>query len=478
MRRRLPALVLVLVSLAALVLAVRNPIEPEAPTFSVSASGWMPQAPPATGLTETWFCPGVPATGVDGVEGAIVIADRLGEQLVGTILVINDQQQTQRLELKVDAWSSATVDLDATLPSTMVGAVIEIEGGGAVVEQQAFHPSGNSVAPCSNATSDTWYLADGFTVDGSLDQIVITNPYEQTVVVNLEFATRDGSRRPTSYRGLTVPAKSIRVVDLGAPGAGAQSEPILAVTVEASRGRVVVGRSQRFLGGGRLGTQVTLASPVLRDQWWFVDGDKGPGVSERFSIYNPTADQVEVDVIFLGITTPITVDPIVVPPREVVTFDPGPLADLPEGRHATVLATSTAEPSIVVERAITRTVGDDVATAVIAGATPRQDLYVATTWYLAAGPTAPTSEALIVYNADNSEGVVSVLAVGTSGAVPVAGLEDVPLPPASFVVIDLTDPIVLGRQLVVESSTRVFVERSYPTGRGDTRTSAWAVPAG
>ena len=234
MRRRLPALVLVLVSLAALVLAVRNPIEPEAPTFSVSASGWMPQAPPATGLTETWFCPGVPATGVDGVEGAIVIADRLGEQLVGTILVINDQQQTQRLELKVDAWSSATVDLDATLPSTMVGAVIEIEGGGAVVEQQAFHPSGNSVAPCSNATSDTWYLADGFTVDGSLDQIVITNPYEQTVVVNLEFATRDGSRRPTSYRGLTVPAKSIRVVDLGAPGAGAQSEPILAVTVEAS----------------------------------------------------------------------------------------------------------------------------------------------------------------------------------------------------------------------------------------------------
>ena len=334
------------------------------------------------------------------------------------------------------------------------------------------------MAACATTTSDEWYLADGFTVEGSLNQVVLTNPFEQTVVVNLEFATREGPRRPASYRGLTVPARSVRVVDLGAPGAGAQSEPTLAVKIEASRGRLVVGRSQRFLGGGRSGTQVTLATSVLRDQWWFVDGDKGSGISERYSIYNPTDDQVEVDVIFLGIESPISVDPIVVPARQVVTFDSGPLADLPEGRHATVLATSTAEPSIVVERAITRTVDEQVATSVIVGATPRQDLYVATTWYLAAGPSEATPAGLIVYNADNAAGTISVSAVGTSGPVPVPGLQDVPILAASFVVIDLTDPLVLDRQLVIESTTRVFVERSSSTGRGNTRTSSWAVPAG
>jgi len=477
-RRRYPALVLVVVSFVALILSARTTAEPETPTFSVSASGWMPSAPPVSGLTETWFCPGVPASGVDGVEGAIGIANRTGERLVGTILLVNDQEQSQRLELGIDPWSSASVDLDEMLPGTMVGAVIEIEGGGAVVEQQAFHPSGNSLSPCSTATSDTWYLADGFTVDGSLDQIVLTNPYEQTVVVNLEFATLEGSRRPNSYRGLTVPARSVRVVDLGAPGAGAQSEPVLAVTVEASRGRLVVGRSQRFLGGGRLGTQVTLASPALRDQWWFVDGDKGPGITERFSIYNPTADRVEVDVIFLGIAAPISVDPIEVPPFEVVTFDPGPLSDLPEGRHATVLATSTAESAIVVERSITRAADDSIGTSVIAGATPRQDGHVATTWYLGSGPSEPTTGALIVYNADMADGLISIFAVGTSGPVPVDGLQELPLSPASFAVIDLTDPIVLDRQLVIESSTRVFVERSYPAGRGNVRTTSWAVPAG
>ncbi len=114
----------------------------------------------------------------------------------------------------------------------------------------------------------------------------------------------------------------------------------------------------------------------------------------------------------------------------------------------------------------------------IAGATVRQDGHVATTWYLSAGPPEPTTAAVIVYNADMAEGVVSVSAVGTAGPVPVAGLQGLVLPTLGFVVIDLTDPVTFNRQLIIESSTRVFIERSYPTGRGGTRTSAWAVPAG
>ncbi|MDJ0770505.1 MAG: DUF5719 family protein [Ilumatobacter sp.] len=488
MRRRYPALLLVVAAFVAIVVTARSTVDADVPNFSTAAEGWMPSAPASTSLTETWFCPGVPASGVEEVEGEIVIANRDAERLVGTILLVNDQRETRSLDLAIDGWSSARLDLDETLPGSMVGAVIEIDGGGAVVEQLAFHPSGDSVSACANATSDAWYLADGFTVEGSLDQVVMMNPYEQTVVVNLEFATQEGSRRPASYRGLTVPAQSIRVVDLGAPGAGAQNEPVLAVKVETTRGRLVVGRSQRFLGGGRLGTQVTLASPELRDQWWFADGAKGPGVSERFSIYNPTAEAVEVDVIFLGVELPddgsdfdrvaaVAADPIEVPPREVVTFDPGPQADLPEGRHATVFST-LAQPSVVVERAMTRIVDDVVATSVIAGATPRQDGHVATTWHLASGPSEPVTEGLVVYNADNSPGFVSVLAVGRSGPVPIDGLQDVEVGPAGVAAIDLTDPLVIDRELIVESTTRVFVERSFPTGRGDTRSSSWAVPAG
>src|SRR4029450_9331334 len=67
-------------------------------------------------------------------------------------------------------------------------------------------------------------------------------------------------------------------------------------------------RSQRFLGGGRLGTQVTAASPAPRDQWWFANGRKGSERTDRYSIYNPTDDDVEVDTIFLGIPEGIEAD--------------------------------------------------------------------------------------------------------------------------------------------------------------------------
>jgi hypothetical protein len=54
----------------------------------------------------------------------------------------------------------------------------------------------------------------------------------------------------------------------------------------------------------------------------------------------------------------------------------------------------------------------------------------------------------------------------------------VPIGAAGLVSIDLVDPVVFDRELVVVSTTRVFVERLVPTGRGGTLTAAWALPDG
>jgi hypothetical protein len=476
--RRIPALVLLLAVIAGVVLTQRATAERDVPTFSVTAQGWMPAAPSTSGLLESWFCPGVPATGVDGVEGRLVMANRTDTTLEGTVLVFNDAVEERRLALSIDPWATATLDLDATLPGNIVGAVVEIEGGGALVEQYASHPDGDSVSTCANATSDQWFLADGYTVDGSLDQVLLANPFDQTVVVNVEFATEAGFRDPGSYKGLTVAPRSVRAIDLGAPGAGAQSEPVLAVSVRATRGRLVVGRSQLFAGSERSGAQVTLATPALREQWWFADGVASSVGSEDYVIYNPTPDPVDVDVVFLGIATPAFVEAIEVPPREAVTFDARTVPELPDGGHAAVFATADGTPSIVVDRVVTRRIEDASGTGVLTGAVVRQDGYSPTTWYVPEGPATATEGALVVHNVDNSPGTISVFAVGRSGPVPVDGLVDVPYGAAERFTLDLVDPLVLGRQLVIEATTHVFVERSFPNGVGELRTPSWAIPAG
>ena len=287
------------------------------------------------------------------------------------------------------------------------------------------------------------------------------------------------------------------------------------MAIEATAGRLVVGRAQHYVGGGRLGHTVTLGAPALRDQWWFADGERNEGVSESYSLYNPTDDEVEVSVFFGGLPIDAGVedlDPIVVPPRRAVIFDPyadptitgdlaaddgatGALVDdaaagegddfvefeqvvgeIPEGRHSTVFST-LAQPSIVVERVLTRPAGDSVATSVVLGAPPRPDGYVASTWHLGIGPEEPVDQALVVYNIDQSDAVVTVEAVGPGGPFVVPSLAEVPLPAGSIITIDLVDPDTIGQELIVTSTSRVFVERLLP--RGDDlagRSGSWLLP--
>ena len=75
-KRRIPLLLIVLLAIAGTVMVSREKLSADRAVFSTAAVGWMPSAPPDKGLTETWFCPGVPATGADDVGGAIVIANR------------------------------------------------------------------------------------------------------------------------------------------------------------------------------------------------------------------------------------------------------------------------------------------------------------------------------------------------------------------------------------------------------------------
>ncbi len=469
MIRRLPALVLLVAALVGVVMVQTKTPDPEPVVFSSGRMAWMPAVPSEGHVVETWFCPGIPIETENEVDGEIVIANRTDGVLQGDVIVLTDSGQSQRIDLNIAPWATSEVDLSAVITSGMAGAVVEVEQGGALVEQVSSHPSGDSTAPCANQTSSEWYLADGFTIEGSVDKLLLTNPFDQTVVANIEFATVTGHVAPKHYSGLTIPPQSIRVVDLGAAGAGAQSEPQLAVEVHVTRGQLVVGRYQYFFGGGRLGADVSIAAPAPSTQWWFASG--GRGVSEQFALYNAGERPAVVDVVFLGVDAALS-EPISIPDGEVKIID---TASLVSGPHAAVLATSSVGGSIIVER-VTTTGDDPSGTSAQMGAPPSPDGQFPQRWYVPQSPTEAVTEGLIILNADNTDGTVTVSAVGSSGPVPVPALTDIPIPAAGIVTVDLTDDLVFGRQLVIDSTTRVFVERSLPTGRDGVRNTAWAIP--
>jgi hypothetical protein len=481
-RRAIPALVVLLAGFAGLIVVGREQPTVADPFFAVPAGAWMPAVSDNAALTGSWFCPGVPASGEDQVGGDVIVANRDDEQLVGRFTILTPDGVGASESLVVEPWSRTTIDVDAFVTAPFASVVVEIDGGRGFVEQRAQHPAGDSVAACSDNTSNEWYFADGFTVDGSVETLILTNPYDDAAVVDLVFATEAGESTPAAFQGFTILPQSVETIPIAE--LGARDEPVIAVKVGAERGRIVAGRAQHYLGGGRLGYGVSLAAPALRDQWWFADGEAGEGITETFAIYNPTDDDVQVDVVFLGI--PIDADygdvqPIDVPARQVVVYDPsvdeGGGATLPPGRHASVFST-LAEPSVVVERILTRPAGESVATSVVMGAPPRVDGYVASRWHLGVGPSDPAPSALVVYNVDNVDGTVTIEAIGPGGPSAVPSLTDLPIGAGQVITIDLVDPDVVDTELIVQSTNRVFVERALPRGNGLAGTSgSWALPA-
>jgi Family of unknown function (DUF5719) len=435
-------------------------------SFATLGKPTMPFVPNGSFITSSWFCPGVPS-GEDGVGGTVEITNPLDTPIDGRITIYSSDTQAEAVvqTVAIEARSNHTVDIAALQPSgAFASAVVEIDGGGGFVEQIARHPAGDAVAPCANAASSSWYFADGFTIDDSTEQLILSNPYPDAAVVNIGFVTVNGPRTPSRLQGYPVPGRSVQVVELGS---GARDEPILAAEVQATRGRVVAARAQHYTGGGRQGYSLTLGAPSLSSQYYFADGEVGPDIDEQYSIFNPTEQDVTVYAIFLGL------DPaeqeaaaaqgvefandteIVVEAGQVVTLSTGDVPGLPAGRHGASFATYAGD-SIVVERVITRPAGDSVATTLVMGSPPG---LASTRWSAAVGTDIALENVLVVLNVDSADTTVTVSSLGPGGLVPVPGLEALPLPGAGLITVPITDPSALGTPLVIESGQRIYVER-------------------
>ena len=434
-----------------------------------------PYASHNTPITTTWYCPGVPASDAT-VGGQFVIANPSDIPIEGRITFLGpDGTAPVTQAITVPARDRLVLDAESVMTASFVSSVVELDGGEGMVEQQALFPAGNSVASCTTQTSPTWYFADGWTAEASTEQLILSNPYEDTVSVDIAFFTKNGVKRePGPFQGASINPHSVRVIDVA--GSGFTDEQIIGVQVVASRGRLLVARAEHYTGGGRLGYSITLGAPAPSEQLWFVEGDHGPDITEQYVIFNPTSDDAAVDLVVLGVPVTdgyVAPDSIPVPAGEVVTFDTSTITGLPDGPHSIVFSTLAA-PSVVIERVLTKPSGSGPVTTVVMGMTPE---YVVPRWYLPIGVDGATDAAIVVYNPDQQAKTVALKAVGPGGEVAVPGLDAIDLFAGGIITIPLTDPSVFGKTLVVEGSGRIFVERKLPRGNGLAgRSGSWALP--
>lgn len=476
LRRTLVAVAVVAGFVASVVVGQRDGDASSAlTTFGRAPYASRPFASHRTPITTTWYCPGVPAAD-STVGGQFVVANPTAVPIEGRITYLGpDGTAPITQAITAPARDKLTLDVQQTMTASFVAAIVELDGGEGMVEQRALFPAGDAVASCTTQTSPTWYFADGWTAEGSTEQLIISNPYEDTVSVDIAFFTKNGVKRePGPFQGASINPHSVRIIEVA--GSGFTDEQIIGVQVVASRGRLLVARAEHYTGGGRLGYSLALGAPSPSEQLWFVEGDHGPDITEQYVIFNPTSDDAAVDLVVLGVPVTdgfVAPDSIAVPAGEVVTFDTSTITGLPDGPHSIVFSTLAA-PSVVIERVLTKPGGRGPVTTVVMGMTPE---YVVPRWYLPIGVDMATDAAIVIYNPDQVDKTVTVKAVGPGGEVAVPGLDSLALGKGALITIPLTDPSVFGKTLVVEGSGRIFVERKLPRGHDLAgRSGSWALP--
>ena len=425
-------MVAIVVATSAALLVVDNNANSNANTDSamnfveVSTLSAMPFISANYSMTTNWFCPGVPAND-ETISSSLVISNASETDISATVTLLSFDQTPVVNAVSIPARSHITLDARGGITSPFVSAVVEMVGSQGSVEQIVRHPAGDAVVLCATQPGTDWYFADGFTGADSIEQIVMTNPYVDATVVDITFVTADAERSPEQLQGFVLPANS--VVALSMAQQGARNEPILAVSIHASSGRLVAGRVQHYLGQGRLGFSMSLGASAMSTQWWFSNGEKIGGNTENLVIYNPSSRDRSLSVVFVnGSDSANSIEPLLItaPAHRVITIDTGTIPGD----------------------------GNTVGTSVVLGAPQNSG---STMWSAPTGVTA-SEDALQIMNTTSIEATVSVLQVGPAGAVVLGGLESLVLPAGGVLSIGVP-PGLPDAQIIVQASVAVVVQR-------------------
>lgn len=473
--RRIPGFVLVVLAAVAVVVVDRvgRPDAPQTePADAVAIADAAAALPPAASdlavTSSAWYCPGVPlgGKGYDGSDhgGEAIVANPTDDELIGIVTRYVDGSTPQTNPITVAPRDKVIIDLDEGVDGRYVSALIELTGvngaGGAVVEQRADFPAGESYQPCGNAPSDAWFFADGFTASDSEEDLVLTNPLVDATVINVRFVTKDGERAPSPLQGYVLPPQSLSVIKIAEQGA--RGEELVGVEIRAQSGAFVAARAQHYLGTGRLGYTLKLGAPAAHTDWWVVTGNYAGKPAEQIDVFNPGENDAVVSVLFTG-SEAVTAQPLslVVPSHRVVSVSMANVAGLPESEFVVSLSVLEGDP-VVVEHVVTRQLEENAATSVDL-ALP--SAMAATKWRSALGAEAGIERALLVFNTTGIDATASVASIGPAGRLPAAGLESIALPAGRPVYVSIPEGLDL-LQYEVNATQPVLVVRMVPRATG------------
>lgn len=464
MTTRRPVLIIVFAAaLLGLVVAARQPRADDGLPGGGPSGLEAAQLDPPDTRDSTWHCVGGTAHGGGPAVMSVVVVNIGGIARRGSITWYpSDGASPVVSDIGIEGYRSEVFSVPSEVTGPYVSATVELDGGDVAVEHTVNGPRGSGASPCASEPSARWYLANGSTSRDASELLLVFNPSSGDAVVDMTFATNEGSDAPASLQGLPVAPRSMKVIDLGE-----RRRDLISTSVSARTGQVVVERLQSFDGSaGRVGLSLMPAAPGSARLWSFPQGFYDGSTSERWHIYNPGEREAQVSIEITPDDPTLLPEPIdlVIPPGARTTVVAAEQARVPAGVGYSSQVRSLNDVPVVAEREVDgRSPTPPRGWSSDPGA-PRP----ASKWVFAFGESSDAlRETLVVANPGNTAVQFSVFTLEGGVKSPLSALQDQELKPAARVVIGLGDLIRLSPlPLIVEATAPVVVERQVASSSG------------
>jgi len=309
------------------------------------------------------------------------------------IQLMNEKGEKTSVSLTLLPSSRSTVHINQHMPGCSVSA--KVTSDNPIICERAMYFNfqnrwqGGTDAAGAQAPASRWYLAEGYTSENFDEFVLVQNPKESPVTVNMTFM-REGDI--PVYAAFDVGAESRFTLNLkDVPGLQNASVSTL---VEAT-GDVICERSMYFNYNGYIGGHNAMGVTEPATQWYLAEGYTAQGYDTFVLIQNPGNEKASVDVNLLRKDGHVGKVSFVLPARSRKTIKVDDVA----GFEAAEVSTEVrSDVDVIAERAMYfdaggRTGGHD-STGVSEAAGK---------WYLAEGYTGGSFDTyVLIMNPSNS----------------------------------------------------------------------------
>ena len=272
----------------------------------------------AAAKNDVWFCAG--GTAVDGgfADHRVLLVNTTDVERVASITASGSPAAETDLgtsgsrRVTLPAYARSELRLAELVPNApYASATVELSGGGVLVEHSVTATNGGfDRAPCASTASTEWFVPLSATATEKNPTaravLVVYNPFADTAVVDINFAT-DTASAAAPIESMVVAPGAVEAVDLTALVPVADQ---LATAVRARAGRVVVDRIEVFNDDSRRRDLVLSAGVPAGAATWFVpSGRLGAPRVERLVVHNPDDERAEVVVEIRPDDRSIVVEP-------------------------------------------------------------------------------------------------------------------------------------------------------------------------